>query len=109
MCFLRDVIGSLDCNLVFWLARIKPFPPFLRGEVGKWGHNYYVMWEERGDHMGHSLHQQINQPKLYTVNAFYESCDLYNRAQLKTCVYWITLPELQNAIQLLLLPSNYEC
>lgn len=34
MCFLRDVIGSLDCKLVFWLARTKPFPPFLRGEVG---------------------------------------------------------------------------
>lgn len=27
MCFLRDVIGSLDCKLVFWLARTKPFPP----------------------------------------------------------------------------------
>ena len=35
MFFLRDVIGSLDCNLVFWLAGIKPsFTPVLRGEVG---------------------------------------------------------------------------
>ena len=64
MCFLRDVIGSLDCNLVFWLARIKPFPPFLRGGSG--GVTICNVGGE-GDHMGHSLHQQINQPKLYTM------------------------------------------
>ena len=34
MCFLRDVIGSLDCNFVFCLARIKPFLPFFKGGSG---------------------------------------------------------------------------
>lgn len=34
MCFLRDVIGSLDCKLVFWLTRTKPFSPFFKGGSG---------------------------------------------------------------------------
>lgn len=64
MCFLRDVIGSLDCKLVFWLARTKPFPPFFKGGSG--GVTICNVGGER-DHMGHTLYQQTNQPKLYTM------------------------------------------
>lgn len=81
MCFLRDVIGSLDCKLVFRLARTKPFSPFFKGGSG--GVTICNVGGE-GDHMGHTLYQQTNQPKLYYVLAFSESCYSYNEAQLKS-------------------------
>lgn len=52
MCFLRDVIGSLDCKLVFRLARTKPFSPFFKGGSG--GVTLCNVGGE-GDHMGHTL------------------------------------------------------
>ena len=77
MCFLREVIGSLDCNLVFWLARTKTFSPFFKGGSG--GVTICNVGGEE-DYMGHSLHQQTNQSKLCTMLMLYESCDSYNKA-----------------------------
>lgn len=68
MCFLRDVIGSLDCKLVFWLARTKPFSPFFKGGSG--GVTICNVGGE-GDHMGHTLYQQTNQPNFTLCSRFF--------------------------------------